>query len=121
MKKIKEIGLWVITLSLVLSPAASILAQNQPTEPTVKGDLPYWLNIVRTVFRWIYTIILIIAIALGLYAAFLYLTSGGDAGKVKQASKYLIYAIIGLVVAVLAFSITRIVGSLIGETTMQSF
>ncbi|MGB9847692.1 MAG: hypothetical protein ACPLKV_00515 [Minisyncoccia bacterium] len=120
MKKIKEIGLWVITLSLALGPAISALAQiSAPIEPTTKGGLETWLGIVQRVFQWLYTIILILAIGLGLYAAFLYLTSGGDAGKVKQASKYLIYAIVGLVVAVLAFSITKIVGSLINEGTMR--
>ncbi|MCX8015805.1 MAG: hypothetical protein N2692_00630 [Patescibacteria group bacterium] len=103
-------------MSLVLGPAVSVFAQTVATANTPQPkDLGTWLGVVKTVFRWIYTIILVISVGLGLYAAFLYLTSGGDAGKVKQASKYLIYAIIGLVVAVLAFSITSIVGSLINE------
>lgn len=46
-------------------------------------------------------------------AAFNYLTAGGDQAKVKKASQMLIYAVVGIVVAILAFSISTIVTGLV--------
>lgn len=119
MNKIKKISLGILSVMLLIAPLISF-AQEAPVGTPTPKTLGGWLNVLRLIFQWIYTIILVMAIGLGLYAAVLYLTSGGDSGKVQKASKFLIYAIVGLVVAVLAFSITRIVGSLINEGTMQN-
>ncbi len=47
-------------------------------------------------------------------AGFNYITSGGDKAKVQQATNMLNYALLGLVVAVAAFVITRIIGTIGG-------
>ncbi len=119
MDKIKKISLGIFSVMLLIAPLITF-AQEPPVGTPIPKTLSGWLDVVRLIFRWIYAIILVVAIGLGLYAAVLYLTSGGDSGKVQKASKFLIYAIVGLVVAVLAFSITKIVGNLIGEGTMQN-
>lgn len=49
-----------------------------------------------------------------IFAGFNYITSGGDKAKVQQATNMLNYALLGLVVAVAAFVITRIVGAIGG-------
>lgn len=49
-----------------------------------------------------------------IFAGFNYITSGGDKAKVQQASNMLNYSLLGLVLAVAAFVITRIVGAIGG-------
>lgn len=46
-----------------------------------------------------------------------YMTSSGDAGKVKKAKDTILYGIIGLVICVLAFAIVNFVlGSILGQS-----
>ena len=51
-----------------------------------------------------------------LVAGFTYIASNGDKAKTAQASQALTYGIIGLVVVVAAFVITRLMGSMLGIT-----
>jgi uncharacterized membrane protein len=50
-----------------------------------------------------------IAVIMILFGAFRYVTSGGDASKVTQAKNTILYAVIGLVIAILAFAIVNFV------------
>ena len=45
-----------------------------------------------------------------------YMTSSGDAGKVKKAKDTILYGLIGLVVCVLAFAIVNfVIGNILGQ------
>lgn len=59
--------------------------------------------------NWMAWFITVISVAVGLYAAFLYLTAVGNAEQFAKANKVLIFAIIGIVISILAFSIISIV------------
>jgi ABC-type enterochelin transport system permease subunit len=98
-----------------LIPLASVFAQvyTQPVNPPQAKGLSGWMETLNEILKWVYTIVLVLSVVMGLYAAFLYVTAGGEQAKVKKASGVLMYAVIGIVIAVLAFSITKIVGSLI--------
>lgn len=63
--------------------------------------------------NWMAWFIAIISVAVGLYAAFLYLTAVGNAEQVTKANKVLIFSIIGIVISILAFSIISIVNMFI--------
>jgi hypothetical protein len=62
-------------------------------------------NLVQRILNWVGGIVMTIALIMLLWAAILYLTAGGAEDRVKRAKNYLIYAIIGIVVAILAFSV----------------
>ena len=49
-----------------------------------------------------------------LFSGFTYISASGDKGKIAQAQLMLNYGIIGLVVVVAAFIITRLMGSILG-------
>lgn len=51
-----------------------------------------------------------------LFAGFTYISGAGDKAKLAQASTMLNYGILGLVVVVSAFLITKIIGTVIGFT-----
>lgn len=98
-----------------LIPLAPVFAQvyTQPVNPPQAKGLQEWMTNLNEILKWVYTIVLVLSVVMGLYAAFLYVTAGGEQAKVKKASGVLMYAVIGIVIAILAFSITKIVGGLI--------
>ena len=63
----------------------------------------------RTVLNTVYSIVGILAVIFIVVAGIRYTTSGGDPAKTKAAQQTLTYAIVGLIVAALAFAITHFV------------
>jgi len=108
---IKKLGAWAA--SAALAAPALALAQQDPgnlnltTEQGAIGLLLRILALARTVF-WI------VAVAMILWAAFLYLTAGGAPEKVGAANATLRYAIVAIVVALIATSLPFLVKSLLG-------
>ena len=105
MKKILTIAGITTTL---LTPLAVFA---QATTPTGFCSL---IQIVNTVAAWFGVIVFILAIIAMLYAAFLYLTGGGDEEKLKTARTVLIYGVVGIAIALLATNATKIIGATTG-------
>lgn len=72
------------------------------------SDVP---NIINKIARWLYTFVLALSVFCGLYAAVLYLS--GNPKNVEKAHKQLMYAFVGVIVAVVSFSIKAIILSII--------
>lgn len=67
-----------------------------------------------TVLNYVFTIAIILAIALVLVAAIKYMTASGDPEKIKSAHKILMYVAAGIAVAILSRTIPILVGSFMG-------
>ena len=67
-----------------------------------EGDL--WATL-QNVINLILAIVGIIAVVMIIVGGITYATSAGDSGKVKKAKDTILYGIVGLVVALLAFAI----------------
>lgn len=72
------------------------------------------LDTVYYVTNWIFYIILIVVMVMILYAAFLFLTSSGSPEKASKATKVITYAIIGMVIGLLARAIPAAVRYIVG-------
>lgn len=59
----------------------------------------------------------LIAVIFVVIGAIGYLTSAGDPGKIKKAKDTILYALIGLIIAGLAFAITNAVAGTVNEST----
>ena len=67
------------------------------------------------ILNWIVGILGIVAVIVIIIGGVNYMTSAGDAGKVKKAKDTILYGIIGLIVAALAFAIVNwVIGGLNG-------
>ena len=67
------------------------------------------------------SLIAIILVCIILYAGFLWMTSGGDPEKTAKAKKYIQNAIIGVIIILSAWAITKfILNALVGATTNSS-
>ena len=75
------------------------------------GDIPRIINAVIGVLGIVAVIIIIIG-------GVSYMTSSGDAGKVKKAKDIILYGVIGLIVCALAFAIVNfVIGGINGGAT----
>lgn len=72
------------------------------------------IEILNRIINWMYGLLLILAGAFILYAAFLYLTSGGDPKAVGTAKNYILYTVVAIAVAFFARAIVYIVQQLLG-------
>ena len=66
-------------------------------------------NMIKTVIDTLLTILGIVAVIMIIIGAFRYVLSAGDAAAIKMAKNTIFYAIIGLIIAILAFVIVNYV------------
>ncbi len=114
-KNIKKIVLF----SLVILSGAfawNIYAQTQLpiVPPPVGGPTPISgpdeaIALLRKIFQWFAIIFWILAVGAIFYAGFKYLTSQGDENKVKSANAALKYAIIAIVIGIIAYGVPTFV------------
>lgn len=82
-----------------------------------KNDsVPSIIQVVVNTMLFILGAVSVIVIIIG---GFMYVTSGGDSGGVTKAKNTILYAIIGLVVALLAFAIVNWVVGSVGTSSAQ--
>lgn len=75
-------------------------------DSSTKDKAPSYLKIIVNTLLYVLAAVSVIVIILaGIY----YTTSGGDASLVKKAKDTLLYAVVGLIVAIMAYSIVNFV------------
>ncbi|MEX2054137.1 MAG: hypothetical protein WD883_01150 [Candidatus Colwellbacteria bacterium] len=72
-------------------------------------DFETLIEVIVTIARWMFGILMALGIVFVLYAAFLYLVAQGDDTRITTAKKVLIYSIVALVIGVLAGGISVVV------------
>ena len=118
MKKTLISGIILLSLfGLMICPAASSAALDPPDPETdvTKDTTPPTNSVeeaINNVMNWFFIIVLIIAVMFLLYAGFLFITAGGDPDKVNTARQNVMYAMVGVAVAVLAKGIVALVQGL---------
>lgn len=111
------VGLFVFNFTANASPATfadasevvcdgSKFIMGGDCDPETGKGLSKIINAVTSVFAWVLGIMAVILIIFG---GFKYVTSGGDSNKVSGAKNTIIYAIVGLVVAMLAQPLVKYV------------
>lgn len=73
------------------------------------------LGAIERIVQFFYQFVLAIAVIMIIYAGYLFMGSGGDPTKLQEAKKYLTYAIVGIMVTVLAYSVSGVVRSILGQ------
>lgn len=120
MKKILKVILSTIMISLVGLVPVSALTLQEGAEAARCDGCPENLfgdaGIFRQVTNTILYVVGIIAVVMLIIGGIKYVVSGGDAKKVTDAKNTVLYAIIGLVVAFLAFAIVNFVISALPST-----
>lgn len=79
----------------------------------LKTDVDIY-NLLLKIGSFAVGLIFAVAALFFIYAAYLYLFSGGEPAKTESAKKFIMYAIIGMVVAFISLTIVTIVERVIG-------
>jgi hypothetical protein len=80
----------------------------------VPSDLVGPTGLLTDITSKILYVVGIISVFMLIYGGIRYIISGGDAKKVTEAKNTLLYAVIGLIIAVLAFAIVRFILTALG-------
>jgi hypothetical protein len=133
----------VLAIISFLALASSVLAQTMPTTPTkcvMRGDYSTFqtmkcpavnaicsfdsttydcgaccmLDAVYKVSWWIFYIVIILAFIFIVLGALSIITAGGSPEKVTVGRNYIMYAVIGIVIALLAWQLPNIVKTVVG-------
>ena len=109
---------WILPVISLSFPLASLAVAVGPTgglPDTPITNITGVTGAICTLAGFMFIILIVLAIAFGIYAAFLYLTAGGDEEKFKKANHQLIYIVIAVAVALIAKGLPTIVGSFLGS------
>lgn len=88
------------------------------TAPDVTLDL--W-DILARAINWVFGLVIAVAAIMLIWAGFTYVTSAGNAEKVKTALNGLIYALIGVGIAILAKGLVYLVCTFVNEGGQCNF
>ncbi len=126
---IQRIKLLIVSLGAVFAvaaPAVAVSAQTGVTEPNVACGIELKgtncgtsvnpdegenrvVNIIKTIINVLSLIVGAICIIMIVFGGFKYMTSGGESAGVSGAKNTILYAVVGLVVVLLAQAIVRFV------------
>ena len=105
-------------IALAQAPGTGIITD--PLDPALFGqqgavtDTSSLVAIIVGLVEWIAWFVGLIAVLMGLYAGVLFITGGGNPEMLAKARSILLYAIVGIAVAILAFGLVAISQSLLG-------
>jgi len=85
--------------------------------PEVKADS----TTLAGVLGWVYIVIGILAVVFIIIGGLRYVLSNGDSKKLEQARNTITYAIVGLVLAILAYAITQFIVQIVDGSSWQKF
>ncbi len=108
MKLLKKIA----ALFLHLVPLV-VMAQTQTTAPTPAPDIET-MQLLNNVLDWLFSILLIVAAIFIIIAGYYFVTAQGDKDTTKKARDFVLYALIGVLVAFAAKGLVRLIGYITG-------
>ena len=86
----------------------SVYGQDEPAHPAA---------IAATMIKAALGILGIVFVVLVVYGGFLYMTSSGEADKVKKAKNVIMYAAIGVIIIFVAYALTNFIFGIVLQTT----
>lgn len=94
----------------------TLAATKIETEYLKDGDQSDFGSSITSILNWIIGILGIVAVIVIIMGGVTYMTSAGDAGKVKKGKDTILYGIIGLIIAALAFAVVNfVIGGIMGD------
>jgi magnesium-transporting ATPase (P-type) len=106
----------ILILAVCASTAFMPLLSNAQIEPYPQSpvrSISDILAVLRFVVRIVFTLLMIVAIIMIIYAGFKYLTAMGDPGAIQTAHRALVWAAVAIAVGLIAEGVRAIVESIL--------
>jgi len=104
----KKILLTAVLISLLVVPAVNVLAQEfSPADLDV-------MEVLERIVDWLFTILLVVAAIFIVVAAYYFVTATGNPETVSKARNFVLYALIGVAVAVASRGLVALVRRIVG-------
>ena len=110
-KSLSTLILTSIVSVFFLSAVMPVLAL-EPA-PTIITDPEEAVTLLETIIDWFFTILMVVAVIFIIMAAWTFLTAGGNPDAVTKARQMLVYALVGVAVALLAKGLPLVVQALL--------
>ena len=107
MKKIISV---LALATLFVLPIACLADAASPPE-----NLDLW-DALETVVTYLFGLLIILAVMFLVIAGILFITAQGDLEKVKKARDFVLWALVGVIVGVLAYALVNFVQNMVGAT-----
>lgn len=117
--KIKLLSLLFLT-AIMLSFGTLVYAQQAPSNTSGSIDIPNPLKVnsisalIDRLLTYVITIATILLPLAIIYAAYLFMTSGGDPEKVTEGRKTILYAVLGYALILISKGVAMIVAEILG-------
>ena len=115
MKKVFALFLMASVLAVLALPVLAI--ENPPLDKTLPAGPQtglQLLNLVDLLTNWVFAIFTVLTIIFVLLAAFQFVTAGGDAVKVGEARQKLIWASVGIIIALASKGLVPVIKNIVG-------
>jgi len=114
MKKIIAVSLLSLFLAVTLAGSASAIATPAATIPTGITTAGGFIEAMETLTDWLFVILVVVAVIFIVLAGLQFITGGGDPVAVSAARTKLIWAAVGIGIALLARGLPAAIQNLIG-------
>jgi energy-converting hydrogenase Eha subunit E len=126
MKKNSLILISILAISVLLLTGTFVKAENpSPSTTTLpyefvppQTSLDIW-GMLKQAAKWLLAITAGVAVIMIVWAGFTYVTAGGDSEKTKKSLNIIIYALVGLTIAFLAYWIVYMLATFLNIQQMQ--
>lgn len=107
----------VMTANIIMNTIRVVLVSNGKMGDCVTTNCVNPGDMIMNIIGWVVAISGLVAVIFLIYGGILYITSTGDASKVKKAKDTILYAIIGLIIVALAQIISAFVAGAIRNSS----
>jgi len=94
-----------ITTLTTVTLGSSAIPRKGPTSVNT------YFQIFQNVVGWVFVAAMVLGVLILIIAGIIYMTAGGDQAKASKAMKMVMYALIGVAVAALAWALVNVVGA----------
>lgn len=108
-------------LTLFSLALVSFAVESNIVAPDVELSLWGTTGILNKAINWLFGLVIFVAAIMLIWAGFTYVTSGGNADKMKTALNSVIYALIGIAIAILAKGFVYMICQFVGGTECKFF